>query len=168
MPGVHVDAGLYHFRQQRARHYFCLGNGCVYPNPVITLDPAYCKDEPAILLTGTPGDANIVSQSFKIDGMTATMLDPAALTVGNHTIEYTVDGGKAQANGPNDPGCIQSVSQQVRIDPQVTVDAGSTQTICKTKTLSLSGLDLSILIPEVILPICNTPGASSRQVTMAA
>ncbi|MBK7872227.1 MAG: hypothetical protein IPJ74_16910 [Saprospiraceae bacterium] len=145
LPGVHVDAQGYTISVSNGRGItFSLGNACVYPNPAITLDPAYCKDEPVVLLTGTPGDANILSESFKIDGNTATMLDPAALTVGNHTIEYTVDGGKAQANGPNDPGCIQSVSQQVRIDPQVTVDAGSTQTICRTKTLSLAGLDLSI------------------------
>lgn len=145
LPGVHVDALGYTISVSNGRGItFFLANACVYPNPAITLDPAYCKDEPAILLTGTPGDANIISKSFKIDGTTATLLDPAALTVGNHTIEYTVDGGKAKEFGPNDPGCIQTVSQQVRIDPQVTVDAGSTQTICKTKTLSLAGLDLTV------------------------
>jgi hypothetical protein len=68
----------------------------------------------AVALTGDPGDANIVSQTFKVNGVTTNIFDPSA-GVGTYVIEYTVNGGTPKANGANDPGCIQSVSQTVQV-----------------------------------------------------
>ncbi|GAB3560235.1 hypothetical protein GCM10027577_54150 [Spirosoma fluminis] len=58
------------------------------PTPTITagLANAYCKDAQAVTLTGTPSEVGV----FTIDGQTATSLTPASLSVGTHTVRYTV------------------------------------------------------------------------------
>ncbi|MEZ4949570.1 MAG: hypothetical protein R2784_09325 [Saprospiraceae bacterium] len=52
---------------------------------------------PAFPLTGNPGDANIVSAQFFINGVLAATFDLATLGLGSHTITYTVDGGEPKA-----------------------------------------------------------------------
>ncbi len=48
-----------------------------------TLANAYCKNDPAFPLN------NITGSTFQIDGVNATSLDPATLSVGNHTVSVT-------------------------------------------------------------------------------
>lgn len=48
------------------------------------LSDSYCKNAAAVTLTGSPSGG-----SFTIDGQPATQLDPASLSVGNHTVRYT-------------------------------------------------------------------------------
>ncbi|MCE2823182.1 MAG: PKD domain-containing protein, partial [Saprospiraceae bacterium] len=93
-----------------------IGNSCSYPNPAITSNLAgpFCLSSDAVALTGDPGDANIVSQTFRVNGVTTNTFDPSA-GVGTYVIEYTVNGGTPKANGANDPGCVQSVSQTVQV-----------------------------------------------------
>ncbi|MFM7153451.1 MAG: choice-of-anchor I family protein, partial [Bacteroidota bacterium] len=93
-----------------------IGNSCSYPNPAITSNLAgpFCLSSDAVALTGNPGDANIVSQTFRVNGVITNTFDPSA-GVGSYVIEYTVNGGTPKANGANDPGCIQSVSQTVQV-----------------------------------------------------
>jgi hypothetical protein len=69
--------------------------------PTITgLAANYCKNEPAITLTGTPSGG-----TFTIDGVTATIFDPAALTATNHTVVYTI----------SENGCSAAATQPARV-----------------------------------------------------
>ncbi len=111
--GIHVDALGYSIIVTNGMgNALTIGNSCVYPNPSITSDlsKAFCLFSDPVDLTGDPGDANIVSQGFTVNGVPATQFIPSQVGVGNHTIVYTVNGGVPKAFGPNDPGCIQSVS----------------------------------------------------------
>ena len=117
LAGVHIDAQGYTVTVSNGRGTsFTLANTCAYPNPVINgLDGTFCRFSPAVTLSGTPGDANITSQSFTVNGVAATVFDPSTRTPGNYTVTYTVNGGTPKANGATDPGCIQSVSKVVTI-----------------------------------------------------
>ncbi|MBN8680193.1 MAG: hypothetical protein J0M29_18355 [Chitinophagales bacterium] len=117
--GIHVDALGYSitFRSERGE-ILTIGNLCEYPNPNITSDLSgpFCLFSDPVTLTGTPGDANIISQGFTINGVPATVFDPGQ-GVGQYQIVYTVNGGTPKAFGPNDPGCIQSVKLIVNVLP---------------------------------------------------
>ncbi|MEI6409649.1 MAG: hypothetical protein WCR52_09725, partial [Bacteroidota bacterium] len=115
--GVHIDAIGYSVTiRSEIGQVLTIGNSCQYPNPAITsnLDGPFCLYSAPVTLTGTPGDANITSQGFTINGQNATVFNPGA-GVGQYTITYTVNGGTPKAVGPNDPGCIQSVSKIVNV-----------------------------------------------------
>ncbi|GAB3558786.1 hypothetical protein GCM10027577_50380 [Spirosoma fluminis] len=57
------------------------------PTPAITsLASSFCKDAQAVTLAGTPAEGGV----FTIDGTSATMFSPASLSVGTHTVRYTV------------------------------------------------------------------------------
>jgi hypothetical protein len=117
--GIHVDAQGYSitFRSERGE-LLTIGNLCEYPNPSITADLSgpFCLFSDPVTLTGNPGDANIISQGFTINGVPATVFDPSQ-GVGQYHIVYTVNGGTPKAFGPNDPGCIQSVGLFVNVLP---------------------------------------------------
>jgi hypothetical protein len=66
------------------------------------LNTAYCKDASAVTLTGNPTGGN-----FTIDGNAATTLNPATLSIGNHTVTY---------NFTDVNGCSNSSSQTVTIN----------------------------------------------------
>ncbi|MCK6692177.1 MAG: hypothetical protein L6Q97_08760, partial [Thermoanaerobaculia bacterium] len=93
-----------------------ISNSCQYPNAQITsnLDGPFCLYSAPVPLTGIPGDANIVSEGFTINGNPATIFNPGD-GVGQYLIEYTVDGGTPKAAGPDDPGCIQKVKKFVTV-----------------------------------------------------
>ena len=115
--GIHVDALGYSITVSNGAGFvLTIGNSCVYPNPSITSDlsGAFCLFSDPITLTGDPGDANIVSEGFTVNGVPAIQFNPAQ-GVGQYTIVYTVNGGVPKAFGPNDPGCIQSVSTIVHV-----------------------------------------------------
>jgi hypothetical protein len=117
LDGRHVDALGYTISVSNGLGTtLSIGNSCVYPNPAIStsLTGPFCQFSTPVPLTGDPGDANIVSQSFKVNGVPATSFDPSA-GFGQYLIEYTVNGGTPKAAGPNDPGCIQTVSQYVQV-----------------------------------------------------
>ncbi|GAB3493266.1 hypothetical protein GCM10027341_08360 [Spirosoma knui] len=57
------------------------------PTPAITsLASTYCQDAQAVTLTGTPTEGGV----FIIDGQSATLFNPVSLSVGTHTVRYTV------------------------------------------------------------------------------
>jgi hypothetical protein len=97
---------------------FTIGNSCQYPNASITTDLSvpFCLFSDPVTLVGNPGDANIVSQGFTVNGVTATQFNPGA-GLGTYVIVYTVNGGTPKASGANDPGCIQTVSRIVQVVP---------------------------------------------------
>jgi hypothetical protein len=118
LDGRHVDAIGYTITVNNALGTsLSIGNSCQYPNPVITTDlnADFCLFSDVVNLTGDPGDANIVSQGFTVDGVPATQFNAGALGIGQHKVVYTVNGGVPKAFGPNDPGCIQSVSVFVNV-----------------------------------------------------
>jgi trimeric autotransporter adhesin len=116
--GRHIDALGYTVSVSNGRGTtLSIGNSCAYPNPsfVTNLAGPFCLFTPTITLAGNPGDANIASQGFTVNGISTSTFNASALGVGTHTVVYTVNGGLPKANGPNDPGCIQSISQTVSI-----------------------------------------------------
>ncbi|MEY4202684.1 MAG: hypothetical protein RL013_386, partial [Bacteroidota bacterium] len=117
LSGVHVDAVGYSITvKSEIGETLTIGNKCEYPNPTIlsNLNGPFCLFSDQVALTGDPGDANITSQGFTINGTPATIFNPAQ-GVGTYVIEYTVNGGTPKASGPNDPGCIQKVSKTVEV-----------------------------------------------------
>ena len=115
--GIHVDALGYTVTITSGQgETLTIGNSCAYPNPEITsnLDGPFCLYSPDVTLTGTPGDFNIVSQGFTINGVPATIFDPGK-GVGQYIITYTVNGGVPKASGASDPGCIQKVTKIVNV-----------------------------------------------------
>jgi hypothetical protein len=117
LDGRHIDALGYTISVTNNRGTtLSIGNSCQYPNPAITADLSgdFCLYSDIVALTGTPGDANIVSAVFTVNGVVATQFNPGA-GVGQYTIEYTVNGGVPKAVGANDPGCIQKVSTIVNV-----------------------------------------------------
>ena len=115
--GVHIDALGYSITvQNNLGQTVTIGNSCQYPNPTITSDLSgdFCLFSDPVTLTGTPGDANIISQGFTVNGIPATQFDPGQ-GVGQYTIVYTVNGGVPKAFGPNDPGCIQTITVFVNV-----------------------------------------------------
>ena len=145
LTGKHIDAIGYSITVNNGLGTsLSIGNTCEYPNTVITgLAPAICANNTPITLTGTPGDANIASQSFTINGAPAAQFTPSI--PGIYTIGYTVNGGAPKAFGANDPGCTQTVTQSVSVITSVTgtILGNSNTTICAGQSsdinLSLSG-----------------------------
>ena len=115
LTGKHIDALGYTITVNNGLGTsLSIGNNCEYPNPVINgIAPVLSTNAAPITLTGTPGDANIVSQSFTINGVPATQFTPSV--PGAYTIGYTVNGGVPKAFGANDPGCTQTVTQSVTV-----------------------------------------------------
>ena len=115
--GLHVDAIGYSITVRNdLGQTVSIGNSCEYPNPTITADlnGAFCLFSNPVTLTGTPGDANILSQGFTINGVPATVFNPGQ-GVGQYKIVYSVNGGVPKAFGPNDPGCIQDITVYVNV-----------------------------------------------------
>ena len=118
LTGRHIDAIGYSITvESESGEILQIGNQCAYPNPEILSDLSgeFCLFSDPVDLIGTPGDQNFVSAGFTINGNPATVFDPAALGVGAYHIEYTVDGGVPKANGPDDPGCVQTIGVFVNV-----------------------------------------------------
>ncbi|MDO8366577.1 MAG: PKD-like domain-containing protein, partial [Saprospiraceae bacterium] len=117
LDGRHIDALGYTLTVSNGQGtIFNIGNACQYPNPVITanLSGPFCLYSDPVPLTGDPGDANIVSEGFTVNGLPATQFDPSQ-GAGQYVIVYTVNGGMPKAFGLTDPGCIQAVSLTVNV-----------------------------------------------------
>ncbi|MBV6443676.1 MAG: hypothetical protein EPGJADBJ_05459 [Saprospiraceae bacterium] len=115
LSGIHIDdIGYSIVVQSETGQILTIGNSCKYPNPVITSDLSgpFCLYSDPVNLTGNPGDNNIASQGFTVNGAPAAQFDPGD-GVGQYIIEYTVNGGTPKAAGADDPGCIQKVSVTV-------------------------------------------------------
>ncbi|MCB9307640.1 MAG: hypothetical protein H6565_13680 [Lewinellaceae bacterium] len=115
--GIHIDdLGYTITAQSESGEVLTIGNSCRYPNPAITADLSgpFCLFSDPVALTGTPGDNNIVSQGFTVNGSPATVFDPSA-GPGQYLIVYTVDGGVPKAAGADDPGCVQKITLFVNV-----------------------------------------------------
>jgi len=115
--GVHVDDIGYTITVRNNRgQEFTIGNSCAYPNPVILSDLTgpFCLFSEPVQLLGDPGDDNVVSAGFFINGVPATEFDPAALGVGSYVIKYIVNGGVPDPAN-DDPGCIYTITVFVQV-----------------------------------------------------
>ncbi|MBK9257616.1 MAG: T9SS type A sorting domain-containing protein [Saprospiraceae bacterium] len=127
--GVTIDATTYNLSVTNALGTtLSISNNCAYPNPVILGLPASVCLGTTLSLNGTPGDDNLISQGFTVNGVPAIVFNPS--TEGVYNVIYTINGGTPKAFGPNDPGCVQSVSQSITVNavPVITgqpVDAAS-------------------------------------------
>ncbi|WP_375445238.1 cellulose binding domain-containing protein [uncultured Fibrella sp.] len=123
------------------------GNGCsnsttqtvtVNPLPVVSitgLASAYCKDAPAVTLTGTP-----TGGSFTIDGSgtAVTQFTPASLADGSHTVRYAYTDGN---------GCSNSTVQNVTVNPLPVV--------------TITGLANAYCQDAAVVPLTATPAGGS-------
>ena len=89
LTGIHVDAQGYSITVvSQYGEVLTISNECRYPNPVIlsNLDGPFCLYSDPVELIGDPGDANIISAGFTINGVPATVFDPGALGIGAYVI----------------------------------------------------------------------------------
>ncbi|HAD15188.1 MAG TPA: hypothetical protein DCF33_22410, partial [Saprospirales bacterium] len=148
LDGRHVDAVGYSLSLSNGLGtVFNLSNTCQYPDPVITTDlnGPFCLYSDPVNLAGQPGDANIISQGFTVNGIPATQFDPSQ-GIGQYIISYTVNGGTPKAFGANDPGCIQTVTQIVN------VVATPSNLVCNDLVFVALGDDcIEVINPDMIL-----------------
>lgn len=114
LEGVHTDALGYSVDVTNGSTVLSQSNTCHYPNPmIINLPNQTCTQSPEFTLQGTADQPG--SGSFTIDGVATDLFDPAALGVGRVEVVYTFDADGNPGPGETEPGCIQSVRQQVDI-----------------------------------------------------
>ncbi|UHG93465.1 cellulose binding domain-containing protein [Spirosoma oryzicola] len=92
------------------------------PNPsIVGLADSYCQGTTAVTLLGSPSGG-----VFKVDGSTATVFNPASLSVGQHTVVYSYT---------NSSGCSNTASQNVTINalPVVSI-TGLASAYCQDAT----------------------------------
>ncbi len=124
--GVHVDAIGYTITfANTLGDTLQVSNNCYYPNPVIDgLFPDYCQNHAPVTLMGNALPQLPQVQRFDLYDATNTILIlpniiqlvPASIPPGTYTVRYTFD---AVDNFPTFqyPGCISTVTQQVKIFP---------------------------------------------------
>ncbi len=139
MTGVHVDALGYSANFTNGNINLPISNRCYYPNPsIIGLAATYCANDPAVTLMGNAqlGDGSGTATgtgSFTVNGSSATVFNPALVGPGTHTVTFTFDAADGVPN-PSHPGCIQSVSQSVIVNPVPTVNPVSDRFLCVGQT----------------------------------
>lgn len=95
------------------------------------LDAAYCRDATPVTLAGTVDSA--AGGTFTIDGTAATAFNPAALSVGPHTVVFSGTGVNA---------CSDSLSRIVTVNPLpvVAIVAPTATSFClNAPTVTLTG-----------------------------
>ena len=114
LEGVHTDALGYSVDVTNSSTVLGQSNTCHYPNPmIINLPSQTCTQSQEFTLQGSADQPG--SGSFTIDGVATDLFDPAALGVGRVEVEYTFDADGNPGPGVTEPGCIQSIRQQVDI-----------------------------------------------------
>lgn len=156
MNGVHVDAIGYNITFANGLgDTLSLSNKCYYPNPqIVGLFPDYCANHPIVPLVGNA--LPILPQSERFDLYDATntiaillnitQINPATLAPGTYTVRYTFD---AQNNLPpsTNPGCSQTVTQQVKIFPVPPTDLA-----CGAlHNVSLDPMGMATITADVVL-----------------
>ncbi|MDI9874084.1 cellulose binding domain-containing protein [Flectobacillus rivi] len=68
---------------------FVLSNRYYVPVNITNLSSFYCKNAPAVTLTGTP-----TGGTFTVDGSPVSVFDPASLSSGMHTVIYALADGE--------------------------------------------------------------------------
>ncbi len=118
LQGVHLDGLGYTVVAESA--FFAdltISNICFYPQPVIMgLDGPICLYTDPIGLQAEVANGVIGTGSFTVNGQPADTIDPMALGVGTHRIEYTFNAGDpASLNNPSNVGCTESVVKEIEV-----------------------------------------------------
>lgn len=132
LSGIHIDSIGYTITLSNGVVDLTGSNQCYYPNPKFNnLFNNYCVNYPAVTLSGSatypglsnpniPDPAVAQGQNFMITNSVgvvinnnATTFNPALLGPGTYTVKYTFDA--ADAPDTKRPGCIQSISQVVKV-----------------------------------------------------
>ncbi len=160
--GVHIDALGYNLTVTNGLVVGQVSNTCYYPDPTIgsQVFDNYCINYPAVQLSGsatyptqpvTPG----VKESDRFDILNTigvvvqsniTQLAPASLTPGDYFIRYRYNAANDQPS-PAFPGCVQDVSQQLKIFPNPPQDMN-----CNNKAnVSLDENGIAVITGDDIL-----------------
>jgi gliding motility-associated-like protein len=112
------------------------------PTVAITgLNPAYCASSPAVTLAATVSGGG--TSTFTVDGQPATVLDPATLTAGTHTVVAT--------------GVVTSTTCENTATQTVTINA--------LPTVAITGLNAVYCQGEPAVALTGTVNGSSTGVT---
>jgi hypothetical protein len=153
LQGVHTDAQGYSIEVTNGITILSQSNTCYYPNPMITdLAGLLCTQTDAFTLTASIDQSG--SGTFFIDGVMSDLFDPGALGPGDVMVEYNFVADGMPGPGVSEPGCAQSVSQEVTI----TADPN---TACLRNINVGLGLDCSIEITIDMIQAadpCMSPG----------
>ena len=156
LTGIHVDSIGYSISVTNGTTTLSINNFCVYPTPSIILEAVVvCENGDPIPLNGDPGDDNFESESYTIDGLPATEIDPEALGAGIHTIIYTVDGGVPKDVDDFDPGCVQSVTMDFEIIALVSMACYEEINYSLDVNCEATNLD-SVLFGDMFVPELHT------------
>ena len=102
-----------------------LGSPCPpLPLSIEGLADSYCADAASVQLNATPAGG-----IFSIDGIPATLLEPANLSIGSHTVVYTLT--------QNDT-CIYTASQAITINPLPSIGISLPDAVCAGNAATLS------------------------------
>ncbi|PHN03934.1 T9SS type A sorting domain-containing protein [Flavilitoribacter nigricans] len=117
LSGLHVDGLGFSITVSNGSVDRTISNTCYYPNiSIVNFPDEICLSSAPVTLEGSANGATGTG-SFLIDGSPATIFSPQILGAGNHTITYTFDAGEGTPNDFTDPGCIQSITRQVFVNP---------------------------------------------------
>jgi trimeric autotransporter adhesin len=160
--GIHVDAVGYMVTVTNGSILTIVSAHCFYPNPTIdNVADTYCVTDPSFTMMGSAqlGDGSGPAMgvgSFTINGNAATVFNPAALGAGTHTVAYTFDAADGVPNGQH-PGCIQTVSKMVVINPNPTVNPVPNRVLCVGQTSTQ--IDFTGTPPGTVYNWTRTPEA---------
>ena len=117
LSGVHVDGQGFSITVSNGLNNLTIANTCYYPEiSIINFPDEICLSSAPVTLEGSANGATGTG-TFLIDGNPATVFSPQILGAGNHTITYTFDAGEGTSADFNDPGCVQSITKQVFVNP---------------------------------------------------
>ncbi|MBK7095713.1 MAG: lamin tail domain-containing protein [Saprospiraceae bacterium] len=140
--GVHLDDVGYILSVTNGTTTLSISNECWYPDPTITgLNTSYCENSPSVTLTGSAqlgdgsGTATAETQSFTINGNSATVFDPAALGDGVYEVIYFFDAADDNPNNKH-PGCTAFDTLDVTVYVVPTVNDPANQEVCAGKLTS--------------------------------
>jgi len=159
--GYHVDGIGFTIEVSNGVDTLGIGNTCFYPDPVFTGLPALVAPSAApFQVTGTVANNAAGTGTFLLDGVaqpgaspapTVVTINPATLSVGTHTLEYSFDADTAASKDPSNPGCVQVVRQRFQV-----AHCG-----CQDVTVSLDA-NCQFVLPGNLVSDANCGGGTVR------
>ncbi|MCS6821464.1 MAG: gliding motility-associated C-terminal domain-containing protein [Microscillaceae bacterium] len=176
-PTVNVGVGSYFVIVRSPAGCETISNTVnVTPLPSLTLTmnvgTNYCTSSPPFTMVGTPAGG-----VFRINGVMATVFNPALIGVGTHTVTYTIPGGD---------GCDHVLSRQVQISTVPFANFSLASTFCLNSNpvtlvgtpaggvFTINGVPATVFDPaavgvglhEVVYTINPSPGCSSSTIRL--
>lgn len=100
-----------------------IGNVCYYPDPVFSgLPPIVSPDAAALIVKDSVRHNPTGVGIFFLDDVPQVKIapnqlkiEPRQLSRGQHTLRYRFDAGAPKGGDPQDPGCVQEISQRFEV-----------------------------------------------------